>query len=147
MEGARYETRKHATDETKFLLLDTLRETAVTVSVLGPWVYVRKARKPELIGGIVIPDKSREDTTFAEIIAVGTEARMHPRQAGLSAEKWRKKCAKKPELKVWPCLDEVHVGDLLTAPDNHDWAIKEMNYLVRNEGYIHVCVLGWGVEV
>ena len=145
MEGARYQTRKHPTDETKFLLLDTLNETANVISVLGPWVYVRKALKPDMVGGIVIPEKSREETTFAEIVAIGTEARLHPRQVGISKPLWRDMCRVKPELKVWPCLDEVHVGDLMTAPDNHDWGIKEMNYLVRNEGYIHVCILEWGI--
>ncbi len=87
--------------------------------VCGHWLYVRKCKHDEVQGGVAIPEKSQENTGWAEVLAVGPECgkkrdKSDPRRKVGGAESgWT----------LW--LDNpLRVGDLVLCPDTHVWGIR-----------------------
>ena len=69
---SRYTTQKHPSDKHKFLILDHKEETAKSFRVKGYMCYIRMTERAESIGGIYLPEKSRDDSiTIYEIISIG----------------------------------------------------------------------------
>ena len=74
MKENRYETIKHPDDDTKLILLDNEAETAEPVQIMHHMVYLRMTEREDIINGIYLPGKSKDDhCTFWEVIAVGRE--------------------------------------------------------------------------
>jgi len=68
----RYETQKHQTNENKFILMDHIAEDAKTLTLRGHMVYIRMCERAEDQGGIILPQKSRDEhCTLWEVIAIG----------------------------------------------------------------------------
>ena len=75
MEKTRYETKKHPTNENKFIVLDHDEEKAAQLTLRGHMVYIRMCERPETIGRIYLPGKSRDDhCTIWEVIAIGEQS-------------------------------------------------------------------------
>ena len=67
-----YETRKHPTNKSKYILMNHSTETAEEVRLQGWWLYVRLTERAESLDGIYLPQKSRDEHTCTyEVIAVG----------------------------------------------------------------------------
>jgi len=105
----RYETMKHPDSEHKYILLDNDDEIAQEGEVLGHWVYIRLCERAEDAGGIILPQKSRDEhTTLYEVIAVG-------RKVSAFREKDRR-------FKGVPYMDcnsilDIRVGDTVIIPE------------------------------
>ena len=100
--------------------------------ILGRWVYVAKCRRGEAMGGIVLPDKSRDDSVFGLILAFGEECgKWH---AG--SKEQRKKRDWQPSVN-W---DGVDVLDRVMCPDDHEWGIRRSPF-GKNEFLVDECVV------
>jgi len=77
-----YETIKHPTDRHKYIVLNHNTEEAQEVLLVGHWVYLRMTERAEDLGGIYLPEKSRDEhNTLYEVIAIGYEhKKFRPRQ-------------------------------------------------------------------
>ena len=70
--GIDYETKKHPTNKSKYILMNHKTKTAEEVRLQGYWLYVRLTERKEHLDGIYLPQKSRDEHTCTyEVIAVG----------------------------------------------------------------------------
>ncbi len=134
--GALYGDNKHT-----ICRYDTENDRIVdVVAVRGRWLYVQKCRRPEMWGGIVLPDDTRDDTTFALVLAVG---------AGCGSDE-RKTLAHEPALlaerrKLRGWLPQIELGEItpgktrVLCPDDHEWGIMRSPY-DENEYFVHECI-------
>lgn len=110
---------------------DKDKNSTMTVSVKGRWIYGKKCPRPENIGNLVIPKKSQDDTNFVLILAVGDGCgKIHE----LSKEDERK-----PEMSRSVPLD-LKPTDKVFAPDDHEWGIRLSPYN-NDDFFIHECIL------
>ena len=99
----------------------------MTFKPLGHWLHVRKCVRPESLGGVLIPEKSREFTSWAEVLAVGP-------LCGQPSSSMRMKTRKTDICKRM--ADPPKVGALVQLPNDHPWGIVhiphvgEWDYLV-----------------
>jgi len=105
----RYETIKHPDDESKYILMDNDEKTATPVSVLGHRVYIRLCERSEEAGGIILPQKSRDEhTTIYEVIAIGREC-----------SRFREKFRRFKDVPYMDCnaILDIKVGDTIIIPE------------------------------
>ena len=140
----RYVVVRHESDPHKLTVADRETETASDLTLRGRWVYVRKTVRPERVGGIVVPEKTRENNTFAEVLAVGVGC-------GQMEPGWKRKTrAEKVALRrradwLLQVENPLAVGDTVAAPDNHAWGIMLSPYNAH-EFFLHECVITSVVE-
>ncbi len=98
------------------------------VRIKGRWLYVRKCRRDEASGGIVLPEKTRDNTVFALVLAVGDGCgklhRLTKSQQALGMS-FKADCGFQVNDKVW-------------LPDDHTWGIQPSPYSDTGvERFIH----------
>ena len=104
-----YETKKHPSSQSKYLLLDHDTATAQEVTVFGHWLYIRLTERAEVLDGIVLPQKSRDEhTCLYEVMAIGIEVGT-----------LRRKDRKFKGVSEMDCnaLLDVKVGDTVLIPE------------------------------
>ena len=105
----KYTTAKHPTDPHKFLILDHTNEVAHEVEPPAHKIYIRMTERAEQLGGIYLPEKSRDEhNTLYEVIAISKyiyEYRGKERKFRGVAEMDRN-----------ACLD-IDVGDTIIIPE------------------------------
>lgn len=105
----RYETQKHPTNKSKFIVMDNILKTAKAFTLRGHMVYIRMCEREEKIGRIFLPGKSRDDyCTIWEVIAIGE-----------SVDKFR---TREKRFKNVQDMDrnaaiDVEVGDTIIIPE------------------------------
>jgi len=126
----RYDTTKHETDTNKIILIDHHNKHARDVRFINAHVYGRRMIRPELIDGLYISNKSRDDCNFCEILAVGE----------LCGKKRKLTSSEKlaPDMLEW-CGYDLKVGDTVLAPEMHQYAVK--HGLGASEYILHECGL------
>lgn len=81
----------------------------------GHWMYCRKCRNEEVQKGIVIPEKSVDNTTWVEVLALGPEC---------GKVRTFTNAADRKRQDMLRCLDNpIKPGDLVLCPQNHPWGI------------------------
>jgi len=99
--------------------------------VKGHNLYVRKCERAEEAGGILIPEKSRKDTVFALVLAIGTECGTFRRL--------NKQERKRQDMRSSVVLG-VEVNDKIMGPDDHPWAITRSPW-VHDDFFIDECAV------
>jgi len=78
-------------------------------------MYCRKCRNEEVQKGIVIPEKSVDNTTWVEVLALGPEC---------GKVRTFTNAADRKRQDMLRCLDNpIKPGDLVLCPQNHPWGI------------------------
>lgn len=100
--------------------LDTVAEGVgeygnVRMRPQGHWMYCRKCVNPEQSGGIFIPEKSVDDTTWAEVLALGPECG--------KVRRFENKVDRQRQDMLMCLENPIKVGDLVLCPRNHPWGI------------------------
>ncbi len=67
----RYKTIKDPDSINHYIVMDEETKTAKRVLQRGYWLYLRLTERAEQIGGIYLPELSRDDTQVYEVIAIG----------------------------------------------------------------------------
>ena len=67
----RYSTRPHERDPHKIIVLDHENASVRDVNICGTRLYVRQCEVAQASGGIIVPDKSRDETNFVTILGIG----------------------------------------------------------------------------
>ena len=85
----------------------------------GHWMYVRKCMRPEIDGGVALPDSFQENTNWCWVLAIGPN--VGKQRTG--------KYLNDNEHETYKWLNNpVAVGDTVSAPDTHPWGIKRSPY-------------------
>jgi len=105
----RFETIKHPEDESQYIFMDNDEQTATPVRMPGHMVYIRLCERAEDAGGIILPQKSRDEhTTIYEVIAIGS---------GVS--QFRDRTQKFKDVPYMDCnaILDIKVGDTVIIPE------------------------------
>ena len=106
-------------------------ENEVTpVEIRGHWLYVRKCKRAEEMDGILIPEKSRDDTVFVMVLAIGVSC----------SEPLSKEDRLKYDVKGIAVNTDVNIYDKVLCPDDHSFGIKRSLW-GDNEFFIHECII------
>jgi len=100
------------------------------LSIKGHQVYVRKCKKAAEIEGIALPDKSRDNTTTATVLAIGLDC--GKRRKLSSTQKRMRDMVAQVELGVEPL-------DRIMCPDDHEWGMTKSLYSDK-EFFIDECI-------
>lgn len=88
------------------------------VKIRGRWYYVQKCRRESEINGIVIPEKTQDNTVFAFVMAKGDRC-----------DKPAEPTDKEQEMGMsFGCDLGLSVGDKIMLPDDHAWGIQPSPY-------------------
>ena len=104
--------------------------------VRGHWLYVRKCKRAEDIEGILIPDKSRDDTVFALVLAIGSDCGKPLSKK--DREIYDSRCASIN-------TDDLKIYDKVMCPDDHHVGIKRSLW-GEEEFFIHELIVKCVVE-
>jgi hypothetical protein len=104
----------------------------------GHYVYVKKCKKAEDQGGILIPEKSQSDTTVVLILAFGDKCGTFRRLS--KAQKKRK------GMRSSVCWDGIGVNSKVFAPDQWDWGMMREPTLGPDIFRIDECLIIGAVE-
>jgi len=106
------------------------------VTVKGRWFYCKKCKRAEQLSGIFLPERSRDNTFFATVLAIGDRCGNDQRK-NLS----RTELLTKMELPDWrpQCNLGVDVLDKVLCPEDHQWGIWRSPYS-PDDYFIHECV-------
>lgn len=96
------------------------------VLVKGHWLYVRKCKRPKELGGITIPEKTRKETVFATILAIGTDVN----------KPLSKKERRKYKVGGSGRMFSANIYDRILGPDDHPFGITRSPWGV-DEFFIH----------
>ena len=125
---------------------DATNEVVETLAIRGRWLYVRKCKRADMLGGIVLPDSTRDDTAFALVLAVGSACGKNEKRR-LKGEP--NVLAARRKMRDWvPGIDTdgIRPGETpCLFPDDHEWAIMRSNY-DRDEYFIHETVAKCMIE-
>ena len=84
--------------------------------LMGHWLYVRRCERPNPREGLVLPDWTKSESLWNEVLAIGTEVGK-PRN-------WDEDLLEERGV-AWCMCDYYRVGDILLVPeDMPSWAIK-----------------------
>lgn len=126
------------------------RETgdAKYITIKGRYLYVKKCKRDETVGGIAIPYKTRTDTTFCLVLAVGEGCgKWH--QLTETDEKINETLDNTVFQIVECCPDDIHVFDKVFAPDYDPYfsqkGISRTAY-ANDEYLLHECLAIGAVE-
>jgi len=103
--------------------------------VRGHWLYVRKCKRAEEMGGILIPEKTRSDTVFALILAKGTEC----------GKKLTAQDRRIYDPRGTAVVNELEIYDKIMCPDDHHRGIQRSPW-GEEEFFIHECIVKCVVE-
>jgi len=82
--------------------------------IRGRWLYCIKCRKAAEVGGIELPEVSREDSTFALILAVSNGC----------GKFYKLDATEKKKLDMRSSVvRDYEPGDKVLGPDDHPWGI------------------------
>lgn len=99
-------------------------------AVFGHWVYVRKCKRAKVMldtptgpQELYMPDKTKDTTTWCEVLAKGV-------RVGKKRHGWTKRLKKERNIPMH-LIDALEIGDIVLAPNEHDWGI------IRSPFYEH----------
>lgn len=130
----RYETQKHPKDKNKYIVMDHGAQKALALTLPGHWVYLRLTERAEQIGGIYLPQRSRDEhVTLFEVIAIGNRVNTIR--------------ARQPKFKGVPDMErnqflDIEVGDTVIIPEKATGEGTGYSYFVKQsefskyEGYV-----------
>jgi len=118
------------------------------ITIRGRYLYVKKCKREETLGGIAIPYKTRTDTTFCLVLAVGQ-----------GCGKWHKLSETDEKINetlentifqiVECCPNDIKVNDKILLPDYDPYfsqkGISRTAY-ANDEYLIHECLAIGAVE-
>ena len=116
------------------------------IAVRGRWLYVQKCRRPEMWGGIVLPDDSRDDSVFGLVLALGQGCGTDDRKT-LAHEP--AVLAERRKQRGW--LPQVELGEItpgktrVMCPDDHEWGMMRSPY-DDNEYFVHECIVDAAID-
>ncbi len=115
----KYKTIKDPDSINHYIVMNMADKTARRVLQKGHWIYLRKTERAEQIGGIYLPDLSRDDTQVCEVIAIGDRCHMY----------------RPPQKKFKDLVDfsrngdiRVNTGDLVIVPETQPEFITRSPY-------------------
>ena len=97
----------------------------------GDWqrfVYVRKCRLPEVVNGVALRDKSRDNLAVARVIAIGP---------GVGKRHKRNRIQKRVEWMTSGSVRGIDVYDMVLCPDRHGQIMASPVVHDGTEFYIH----------
>lgn len=108
------------------------------IRVQGRWLYLKKCVKPEESGGILIPEKARDNTVVALVLAVGEECgkRENPKRARFAGMRgWL------PQIEM-----PAEPMDRCVVPDDCEWGMIPSRYgrsnvMGNSEMFVHECLI------
>jgi len=118
-------------DKHEVVFINETSGETFTMRIRGRNLYCKKARRLEEIDGIVIPDKSRDDHTWATVLAIGEGC----------GEFHKLSSAEKKMVDMRPSVGlGVNPYDMVLGPDNHPWGIAHSPY-VNGDYFLHECIV------
>jgi len=108
-----------------------------TVDIKGRWLYCKKCQRKEELDGIILPDKSLDNTCFVTVLAIGDRCGKDARK-GLT----NRRIKELKRLPDWlPYIEnDIKVLDTLLCPEDHLWGIMRSPYC-EDDYFIDECIV------
>lgn len=128
--------------DSQIIIYDKESGDSKTLTIRGRYLYVKKCLKPEIVNGVVMPYKSRTNSTVCLVLAIGDKCGQYHKLA--EDEKTLNKNLDNNLFEIIECCPgDINVGDKVFFPDEDPYGgqkgISRTTY-GDDEYLIHECL-------